>query len=276
MMPRAEPPAANSLADRTVRDFGDQWAEWDESDGYYASLELLQDVFGPLLSVEDLRGLRAADLGSGTGRIARMLLEAGASHVTAVEPSQGVALLRRNLAGYGDRARVLHATADRLPAGTDLDLVISYGMLQFIPDPLPTLAAAHAALRPGGRVVLWVYGREGTAAYRVLLGALRGATTRLPHAALSALCDLLNGLLGLYLWLCRYLPLPLRRYARSTLARLDTQTRKLVIYDQLNPTYVHFYTRSELEALSLRAGFVNPRLHHRGGYSWTVIAERQL
>jgi hypothetical protein len=43
--------------------------------------------------------------------------------------------------------------------------------------------------------------------------------TRLPHRALSALCDLLNPLLGAYLWLCRFLPLPLRSYARGTRAR---------------------------------------------------------
>lgn len=273
-MPRAEQPAANPLADRTVADFGEQWAEWGENDGYYASLELLQDVFGPLLRVEELHGLRAADVGSGTGRIARMLLEAGAAHVTAVEPSEAAAILRRNLAGYGERVDVLRATGDRLPAGLGLDLVISYGVIQFIPDPLPTLRAAHAALRPGGRVVLWVYGREGTAVYRSLLALLRGITTRLPHRALSALCGLLNGLLGAYLWLCRFLPLPLRSYARGTLARLDAHTRKLVIYDQLNPSYVHFYGRGELDDLIRSAGFADPKLHHRRGYSWTVLAEK--
>jgi hypothetical protein len=47
--------------------------------------------------------------------------------------------------------------------------------------------------------------------------------------------------------------------------------RKLVIYDQLNPSYVKFYTGAEVRSLLERAGFTGVALHHRRGYSWTAL-----
>jgi SAM-dependent methyltransferase len=273
-MVQADSDARRAAPDRTIRDFGEQWSHYAENEGFYGSLDLLQDVFGPLLQISDLRGLRAADVGSGTGRIARMLLEAGAAHVIALEPSSAIEILRRNLRPYGGRVEAVQATGDRLPAGLGLDLVISYGVIQFIPDPGPTLRAACEALRPGGRLVIWVYGREGLGPYLLGVRALRAVTTRLPHSLLSALCSALNLGLDAYIPLCRILPLPLRSYALGTLARLGRMQRKLVIYDQLNPSYVHFYTGDEIRGAVAAAGFSDVRLHHRRGYSWTVLAHR--
>jgi SAM-dependent methyltransferase len=273
-MVQADSDARRAAPERTIRDFGEQWSHYAENEGFYGSLDLLQDVFGPLLQISDLRGLRAADVGSGTGRIARMLLEGGAEHVIALEPSSAIEILRRNLRSYGGRVEAMQATGDRLPAGLGLDLVISYGVIQFIPDPGPTLRAAREALRPGGRLVIWVYGREGLGPYLLAVRALRGVTTRLPHSLLSALCSALNLGLDAYIPLCRILPLPLRSYALGTLARLERSQRKLVIYDQLNPSYVRFYTGDEIRAAVAAAGFSDVRLHHRRGYSWTVLAHR--
>jgi len=263
---------AEEIARRTIADFGEQWSHYAENDGYYASQELLADVFGPLLPVSALAGVRAADVGSGTGRFARLMLEAGARHVLAVEPSQAVETLRRHLAPYGDRATVQHGRGEELPAGLDLDLVFSFGVLQFIPDPLPVVKAAHAALRPGGRFVFWVYGKEGVRVYAALVQALRAVTVRMPHPLLSGLCSVLNACLDPYIFLCRRFPgLPLRAYAVNTLGRLERRHRKLVLYDQLNPRYVRFYAREEVEALLRAGGFSHVELHHRHGYSWTAM-----
>lgn len=257
--------------DQTIRDFGEQWSHYGENEGYYASLDLLRDALGPLLPLEELRGVRAADVGSGTGRIAGMLLAAGAEHVVALEPSDAAQTLRAWAARQDGRVEVIHARGEELPAGLDLDLVLSIGVLQFIPDPGPVLRAAHRALRPGGKLVIWVYGREGAGPYLWPLRALRAVTTRLPHALLSGLCAALNALLGLYIVLCRWLPLPLRGYMRNTFARLSPRVRRLVLYDQLNPSYVRFYRGPEVRELLESAGFRDVSLHHRGGYSWTAL-----
>lgn len=268
-----EPSRSTSAKDRTIRDFGDQWSRYSENDGYYASVELLQDLFGPSLSIEDVRGANTADIGAGTGRNTLMLLGAGAAHVVAVEPSVGVEALRSNLAEHADRVEILHARGDELPAGRDLDLVISIGVIQFIEEPDPVMTACRKALRPGGKLMIWVYSHEGNEVYIFFVSLLRAITKHLPHLALAGLCNILNLGLDLYIGLCRVLPLPMRRYVLEVATRFSRDKRKLVIYDQLNPSYVKWYTEAQVRELARRGGFVNIRTHHRHGYSWTLAAE---
>jgi SAM-dependent methyltransferase len=265
---------AEGMRERNIRDFGDQWAHHGANDGFYGSLDLLADALGPLLDTSELRGARVADVGSGAGRIVRMLLAAGVDHVIGVEPSQGVEVLAANTKEFGDRVEIVHGPGEALPSGRDLDYVFSIGVVQFIPDPSPVIRAMRAALRPGGRAIVWVYAAEGDAFYLGLLRALRSFTTRLPHPLLSALCSALTLALTVYVWACRWLPLPMHVYARTVLSQLSWQKRKLTIYDQLNPSYVRFYTREEITHLLESGGFVDVRLHDRHGYSWTAIGTR--
>jgi SAM-dependent methyltransferase len=257
--------------DRTIRDFGDQWSHYGSNDGFYASLELLQDVFGPLVDVAEFRGARAADVGSGTGRIVQMLLEAGAAHVVAVEPSAGVEILRASTERFAERVEVIHGPGEVLSRGRQLDFVVSIGVIQFIENPLPTLEAAREALRPGGKLVISVYAREGNELYVRLVQALRVITTRLPHRALAALSGALAVCVDAYLVACRWLPLPMRDYMRNTFSRVERDKRRLTIYDQLNPAYARYYREAEIRELLEAAGFSGIRMHHRHGITWTAL-----
>ena len=262
--------------DRTIRDFGDQWSHYGSNEGFYASLELLQDVLGPLVDVAEFHGCRVADIGSGTGRIVQMLLAAGAAHVVAVEPSVGVEILRSNTRRFGERVEVIHGSGEVLPRGRELDFVVSIGVIQFIEDPLPTFEAARAALRPGGRLLISVYGREGNELYVRLVQALRLITTRLPHRALAGLSSALAVCVDAYLVACRWLPLPMGDYMRKTFARVEPEKRKLTIYDQLNPAYARYYREAEIRKLLEAAGFGGIRMHHRHGITWTALGVKPV
>ncbi len=261
------------LQRKTIADFGEQWVRYSDNDGFYGSLELFKDAFEPLLAPQDVEGRRVADIGSGTGRIVHMLLLAGAAHVTAIEPSESFAVLDANTRALGDRVRCLKVRGDEIPA-EGFDLVVSYGVLHHIPDPHPVVAAALRALRPGGRIAVWLYGREGNEAYLALAEPLRALTTRVPHGALAAISWLLTLPLSGYVVACRVLPLPLRDYMLSVIRRLSWKKRYLNIYDQLNPAYARYYRREEAIELLARAGFADVRVHHRHGYSWTVTGIR--
>ena len=266
--------AAEDLTARTISDFGDQWTSYTDNPGYYGSVKLLEDLFGPLLSLEDIKGRKVADIGSGTGRIVNMLLDAGAAHVVAVEPSAAYEVLERNVAGRADRVMLLNLRGDALPQGLGLEAVVSMGVLHHIPDPAPVVRAAHAALEPGGRMLVWLYGREGNEAYLRFAEPLRALTRRMPHGLLALLCSALNVALDAYILLCRLLPLPMRDYMRNHLARLPRKVRRLTIYDQLNPAYAKYYTRAEAEDLLKAGGFSDVRAWHRHGYSWSVVGTR--
>ncbi len=262
------------LTDRTIDDFGDQWTRYTGNEGFYGSPELLADVFGPLLDMDALKGKRVAEIGSGTGRIVNMLLAGGAAHVTALEPSQAMQVLRQNTQRDADRITYLECRGEELPAEPAQDIIVSIGVLHHIPDPEPVVAAAYGALEPGGQFLVWLYGWEGNAAYLLLALPLRFISTRLPHAMLSGLCHVLNAILGLYIGIARRIPVPLHRYMTEVIGRFSRQKRYLVIYDQLNPAYAKYYREAEARQLLERAGFADVVLYHRHGYSWTVMGRR--
>ena len=264
------------LKTQTIQDFGEQWTAFRENPAYYGSADLLSDIFGPLLSLEEVKGRRIADIGSGTGRIVNMLLDAGAEHVYAVEPSRAMEVLKENTAARRDQVIYVNGPGESLPAGLNLDLVVSIGVLHHIPDPRPVVQAAFRALKPGGQCLVWLYGREGNEAYLRLVEPLRKITVRIPHRVLIGMSHLLGVGLNVYIGLCRFLPLPMRSYMREVLAQFPRSVRRLTIYDQLNPAYAKYYTREEAEALLADEGFSSVKLYRRHGYSWTAIGQRPL
>jgi SAM-dependent methyltransferase len=269
-----QPEDLAELTARSIADFGEQWTRYTENPGRYGSLELLADILGPLVAPSELHGKTVADVGSGTGRIVRMLAEAGARRIVAVEPSDAFAVLKRNTADLADRIDYVHGRGEELPGEGVLDFVVSLGVLHHVPQPDPIVRRALGALRPGGRLVVWLYGREGNGLYLALVTPLRALTRRTPHALLAALCRVLDLPLVAYMWLCRRAPLPLHEYLNRHLALLTPEVRRLTIYDQLNPTWARHYRRDDAVALLAGAGFVDVRTHHRHGYSWTVVGTR--
>jgi len=109
----------------TIEDFGEQWLRYRDNEGYYGSLELFSDILGPLLSPDHFKDCRVAEIGSGAGRIVNMLLEAGAQHVIALEPSDAFKILRENLR-QPERVTCLQTTGDQLPVYGDLDYILQW------------------------------------------------------------------------------------------------------------------------------------------------------
>jgi SAM-dependent methyltransferase len=259
--------------DQTIKDFGNQWLRYRDNEGYYGSLELFEDILSPFLTPDAIKDCKVAEIGSGTGRIVNMLLAAGAKHVIAVEPSDAFEVLCRNIPSP-EKVTCLKITGDQLPSYGNLDYIFSIGVLHHIPDPNPVVEAAFNALQPGGHFFIWLYGREGNGLYLALLEPLRTLTRRLPDFALAALIEMIYWPLVVYIKLCYILPLPLRGYMVSIFQKMAPRKRRLIIYDQLHPSYAKYYNRFEAEKLLLVGKFENVRSHHRHGYSWTVIGTK--
>lgn len=260
----------------TIAAFGKQWTRFTENEGYYASRDIWRNIVGPLLPDTAFVGARVADIGSGTGRFANILIDIGAAEVVAIEPSEGFRTLQKNLAHRAGLVRLLNVRGDQVPEDVrDLDWVVSVGVLHHIPDPAPVVATAYRILKPEGRILIWLYGREGNVAYLAWVLPLRKLTTALPLPMLRALSWGLAAPLSLYAALCAWAQfLPLARYMTQTIAKLDWKTRMLVIYDQLSPQWAKYYRAEEAKSLLADAGFVDVKLHHRDGYSWTATASK--
>jgi SAM-dependent methyltransferase len=265
---------ADQIGKKTICDFGEQWRLFRSNSGYYGNSELLQDIIFPFLSLADIAGKSCVEIGAGTGRIPLMLVEAGAAHVTAIEPSDAYEVMLENTASLRDKISCLKTSGEKTPE-IGFDLVLAIGVIHHIPAPKPVLDAAWRSLKDRGRILIWVYGREGNELYLTFVEPIRAITRRLPTKVNYALAAMIYGPVMLYAFLCsRFKWLPLSDYVANVFLRFGAAERKVVILDQLNPEWTRYYRRHEVEQLLADSGFSQILSYHRHGYSWTVTGQK--
>lgn len=260
-------------ARQTIQDFGKQWNRFTENEGYYASADLFRDFCGPLLSDAGIRGKHILDVGSGTGRIVNMLIELGASHVVAVEPSDAYDVLVSNTRKNQDRVTCLKVSGEKIP-DIKVDLAVSFGVLHHIPDPVVVVQRVYQVLPKGGKFIVWLYGVEGNESYLAFFKPLHKITKVLPDFLLGFLAGFLNVFMSVYIWLCKFIDLPMKKYVLQIFQKMDWKNRRLIIFDQLNPAYAKYYREQEARDLLESNAFKNVSVFHRHGYSWTVLGEK--
>lgn len=267
-------PTQQDPSSRTITDFGNQWKRYPENKGYYSSVELFKDYCGPLITAEEIRGKNVLEIGSGTGRIVNMLLALGANHVYAVEPSRSFAILKKNTSKGQKRISYLNVGGEKIPE-MEVDLALSFGVLHHIPNPKPVVDRVYDILPSGGKFIIWLYGREGNEAYLRIFSPIRRITRILPDFLLSMFAGLLNPAAAAYLQLCNIINLPQKDYLLHVFKKLDWHSRKMVIFDQLNPAYAKYYRKNEAMNLLAASLFKEVEIYHRHNYSWTCMGKKQ-
>ncbi len=113
------------------------------------------DLDAYLAMVDEFGARSVVDLGCGTGVFALLLAERGVE-VIGVDPAGASLDVARAKPG-AERVMWIHGDASAIPASVQVDAVtMTANVAQvFLTDAdwLATLAAAHAALRPGGRLI---------------------------------------------------------------------------------------------------------------------------
>lgn len=140
------------------------------------------------LTADDLAGRCVLDGGCGMGRYVRVAAECGA-RVVGLDLSQAVRAARDLTADLPGVALVRGDLLRPPFAEGSFDHVYSLGVLDHTPDPRAAFLALARLLRPGGRIAIWVYGREKPALERVIRFH-RAVSARLPLVLLVALSRL--------------------------------------------------------------------------------------
>jgi hypothetical protein len=126
------------------------------------------------------------------------------------------------------------------------------------------------AVKPGGRVLIWVYGREGN---RWLIWALdplrRALFSRLPIACVHHLSLYPAALL----WLLLRLGLRPGAYFRL-LAGFGFGHLRSIVFDQMLPRIAHYWPRETVQELMAAAGLQDVRLAPVNRMSWSAIGTK--
>jgi SAM-dependent methyltransferase len=135
---------------------------------------------------EELAGQDVLDAGCGGGRYTRLLAEAGA-HVVALDRSRAVEAAARLCCGLSN---VLFLQGDLLALPlreARFDFVFSLGVLHHCPSPRRAFAALAKTVRPGGRLVVWLY-RKNRWLQEKINALLRSWTLRMRPQDLEDIC----------------------------------------------------------------------------------------
>ena len=261
---------------KTIDDFGGQWNIHGQlPDDFWTSNEMLLDYLCELVNPREFEGQRVAEIGSGSGRIIRMLAAYKPEKLVAVEPSPSIQVLINNTRDL-ENFEIQNVKGDQFEL-SDFDTILSLGVIHHIPDPEPVVRNIYKSLRKGGKFIVWVYGIEGNQLYYFIYKYLSKVTKKMPDPLLNILSDFLQSVVYCYGQVSRILfqsKLPMSDYINNVFNPCSRTARKYIVFDQLNPEFAKYYTSDELLDLLKVCGFDNIIIKHRHGYSHTAVATK--
>jgi len=222
------------------------------------------------LAPQDWRGLSFLDVGCGMGRNSYWPMTYGARGGCAVDiDERSLASARRNLARF-PTVEILRSSAYELPFIERFDIAFAIGVLHHLDDPERALQRMAHAVKRGGRVLIWVYGREGN---RWLLSVLdplrRGLFSRVPSGLVHHLSLYPAGLL----WVALKLGLRPNSYFKL-LARFSFAHLRSIVFDQMLPRIAHYWPRERVADLMAGAGLKDVRIAAVNDMSWSAIGTK--
>ena len=176
-MPQLEGAQVGAADARLARAFATRWN--DVPAGSVYTRAQFEDWLEPI-TAGDVEGRDVLELGCGNGSL---LL-----HMSAWRPRRlvGVALSDSVVSARDNLKRTRHPNGEVVQhdlvsyRSKRFDLVYCIGILHHLKDPEAGLDAVLANVRPGGRFHCWVYGEEGNAVVRAIVGPIRPIASRLP------------------------------------------------------------------------------------------------
>jgi SAM-dependent methyltransferase len=152
------------------------------------------------------------------------------------------------------------------------DIVFAVGVIHHLAWPEQALQRMKAAVKPGGQVAIWVYGRENNGWMLWALDPLRKMTfSRMPlglvHALSNVPAAILYSLLRMGLNQIEYFRL-LRRFSYRHL--------RSIVFDQMLPRTAFYWRREEVRSLMRSADLTDIKLVWVNEMSWAAVGTKPV
>jgi|SRR5665213_111510 len=210
------------------------------------------------------------DGGCGAGRNSYWAMSYGARGGTAIDVDhRSLEIARRNLAA-SPQVEVRYQSLYEISEENRYDICFSIGVIHHLDDPLAALRNLTKAAKPGGNVLIWVYGLENMRFYVTILNPIRQLLfSRLPVAAVKWLAHLPAGVLFALLR-TGFRPIEYFRLLHT----FPYRHLHHVVFDQMLPKTANYWTRAEVVALMAAAGLVDIKIAWVNQMSWSVIGTK--
>ena len=222
------------------------------------------------LQPEDWHGKSFLDAGCGMGRNSYWALRYGAERGLAIDiDARTLSRTCQTLAEFPN-VEVRNASIYEISERDAFDIVFSIGVVHHLADPAAAMTKLVQAARPGGLVLVWLYGRENNGWIVWLFNPLRRLFfSRMPIRVLHGLS--LPFAAGLWFGLrCGIGQGPYMRLIRN----FGFRHLRAIVFDHMLPRIARYYSRDDAIDLLKRAGLSNIGATWTNKMSWTVVGTK--
>jgi len=244
---------------------------WDRFSDLTPEQERQFQLWTPQLSPKtDWQGKRFLDGGCGAGRNSYWAMSYGAASCVAIDlDDRSLAAARRNLAKFPS-AEVLKCSIYDIPWQDQFDIAFSIGVIHHLDDPPLAVRKLMTATKPGGKVLIWVYGYENLEVYVNVLSPLRRILfSWMPLALVRALAYLPAAVL----WLTTRAGITPINYLKL-MRGFTLRHIHHICFDQMLPRIANYWRKDEAMALLVQAGLEDIQATWVNEVSWSVIGTK--
>lgn len=249
--------------------FGYEWNKYNFILPFYEKQFLLW--LGPDVSPEDFVDKEVLDGGCGMGRNSYWSCKYGAKKVVAFDYDQrSVKAAQKTLAEF-PQAQVIYKSIYDIDFVNCFDIVFSIGVIHHLAKPKLAIANLFKALKPGGKMIIWVYGYENNEWVVRYINPIRWVTSRLPVKVTHVITYFFSIPLWLYIhfW-------PQKSEYLQLLRAMSFSHVHLTVFDQLVPKIANYWKKAEVEdLLNVLPNNKTYTLYHIKNYSWTVVINKK-
>lgn len=193
----------------------------------------------------DWEGKNVLDVGCGMGRNSFWPMKFGASAVTAFDfDERSVERAKQTLKAYPS-AQVLFKSVYDIAWENEFDIAFSIGVIHHLKDPKHAVHNMVRALKPGGKLLVWVYGYEGNEWIVRYVDPVRiNITSKLPVALVHFLAYFCSIPLYLFVKITKGPSAYLKQLSTFNFWHVHS-----IVFDQLIPDVANYWKQDEVRAL---------------------------
>jgi len=216
------------------------------------------------------------DVGCGAGRLSRLAASYGAKHVFSIDLSSAVEEAFELSKNYSN-IHFFQASLFNLPFKKEFDIIFSLGVLHHTPNSFLGFKSILKSLNVGGKVGIWVYGKEGNEVMGPLMSLFRIITTRLNSNTRKRLSKIIIIMVEVFyvstskffnnLFYGDYL-----KYFNKVLSRVD---REYVAFDFMSTPIIKYISKKELDIWVREENLLDVLILRRNGNSWMLTGRKQ-
>jgi len=249
--------------------FGYEWNKYNAMDSNY---EIQFRKWINPLKLEDFKNKRVLDAGCGMGRNSYWSLKYGAKELVAFDfDERSVAATKKTLFCF-DNASVNFKSIYEILWQDKFDIVFCIGVIHHLKNPKKAINNLIKAIKPGGKILIWVYGYKGNEWIVKLVSPVRKViTSKLP----LWLVHFLSYFISIPLWFLVKIFKGPGLYL-GQLSNFKFWHIHSIVFDQLIPKVANYWTKQEV--LNLFKDFNNLKnieIYSVNNNSWTILGEKK-